>query len=139
METKCTLDHEWFQHISDIDGENSDKSDEKLDKSIDDANVSDAKVVIIRYGLTEAYFRGASELVAIELPEVGRSLTAGDVYGTLEFSKAVFELETPLTGRVHRINQDVLDHSQRLLEDPTGTGWLLEIMCSLTEWNQWTP
>ncbi|MDD3470573.1 MAG: glycine cleavage system protein H [Thermoguttaceae bacterium] len=137
METIYTLDHEWFRCVSDIDGENPCKTDDHSNKNDSKMDATDLKVVIIRYGLTSAYFRGASELVAIELPKIGCSLTAGEVYGTLEFSKAVFELETPLAGRVCRVNAAVLNDFQCLLTDPEGAGWLLEIECSLKDWKQW--
>lgn len=68
-----------------------------------------------------------SDLVFIDLPEVGRKVAAGETLGEIESVKAVSELYAPLGGEVVAVNTELPDHLEWLSEDPFGKGWLVRL------------
>ncbi|NJK41581.1 MAG: glycine cleavage system protein GcvH [Acaryochloridaceae cyanobacterium SU_2_1] len=67
------------------------------------------------------------DIVFIELPEIGDSLTQGEVMGNIESVKAVEDIYAPLTGTVLECNDTMVDAPEQLATDPYGEGWLLKI------------
>jgi glycine cleavage system H protein len=70
------------------------------------------------------------DVVYLELPEVGASVTRGQPFGVVESTKAVSELFAPLTGKVTRINQALVDAPEGINDDPHEKGWMIEIEMS---------
>jgi glycine cleavage system H protein len=68
-----------------------------------------------------------SDLVFIDLPEVGRKVASGETLGEIESVKAVSELYSPLAGEVVAVNTELPDHLEWLNEDPFGKGWLVRL------------
>ncbi|MBX3452365.1 MAG: glycine cleavage system protein GcvH [Planctomycetaceae bacterium] len=68
-----------------------------------------------------------SDLVFIDLPEVGRKVAAGETFGEIESVKAVSELYSPLAGEVVAVNTELPDHLEWLNDDPFGKGWLVRL------------
>ena len=102
VDLKYTRDHEWVR----LSG-------------------ADAQV-----GITEYAQKQLGDVVYLELPEVGRSVKKGDVFGTIESVKAVSELFAPLAGEVVAVN-DRLDKEPGLVNsDPYGDGWMIRIHVS---------
>ena len=66
-------------------------------------------------------------MVFVELPEVGRTLGAGEEFGTVESVKAVSEIYAPVACEVLEVNKDLEDHPEALNEDPYGRGWIMKI------------
>ena len=67
------------------------------------------------------------DIVFLELPEVGATLTRGDSFGTVESVKAVSDLYAPLVGEVLERNEAALEAPELLNEDPYERGWLLKV------------
>ena len=67
------------------------------------------------------------DIVFVELPEVGASLSQGTGFGSVESVKAVEELVAPISGVVEARNEAVLASPEELQNDPYGEGWLLLI------------
>lgn len=67
------------------------------------------------------------DIVFLELPEVGATLTRGDSFGTVESVKAVSDLYAPLDGEVLERNEAALEAPELLNEDPYERGWLLKV------------
>lgn len=67
------------------------------------------------------------DIVFVEIPETGDTLTRGEVFGTIESVKAVEDLYAPLTGIVISSNQNIVDSPEQLATDPYGEGWLLKV------------
>ena len=67
------------------------------------------------------------DVVYIVLPAVGSTLQAGARMGEIESVKSVSDLFVPVSGEVLETNQDVLDHPERVNEDPHGAGWMLRV------------
>jgi len=81
-------------------------------------------------GVTHFAQKELGDVVFVELPEVGRTLKAGEEFGTIESVKAVSEVYAPVTGEVIEINSALVDHPEMINEDPYGRGWILKIRLS---------
>lgn len=78
-------------------------------------------------GLTDHAQRTLGDLVHIELPEVGRTVAAGDAVGTVESVKAASEIYAPVSGEIVAVNSAVIDDPEEVNTDPYGS-WLFKIM-----------
>ena len=89
-------------------------------KATDDADV-------VQIGITDFAQGELGDIVYVELPKVGATFGAHDVFGTVEAVKAVSELFLPLAGEVVAIN-DRLDGEPSLVNsDPYGDGWMIKL------------
>lgn len=79
----------------------------------------------IRGGITEYAVEQLGDIVLVELPEVGDSVSGGEPCGTIESVKAVTDLFAPVTGVVAEINELLLDEPNQVNEDPYGKGWMI--------------
>ena len=86
------------------------------------ARVEDDVVVI---GITQYAQEQLGEVVYVELPDVGRTVDAGEEIGTLESVKAVSEFFAPVAGEVVAVNERLADEPNLVNDDPFGDGWLL--------------
>jgi glycine cleavage system H protein len=80
-----------------------------------------------RVGITDYAQEALGDVVFLELPEVGRTLTAGEQFGTVESVKAVSELYSPVTGEVVKVNADLVGKPEAINKDPHGAAWMIEI------------
>lgn len=80
-----------------------------------------------RVGITDYAQKALGDVVFLELPEVGRTLTAGEQFGTVESVKAVSELYSPVTGEVVKVNTDLVGKPEAINKDPHGAAWMIEI------------
>lgn len=85
----------------------------------------DGKIAIA--GITDYAQHELGDIVYIELPEVGRKIKKGDVFGTVESVKAVSDLYSPLSGTVIETNQELTQHPENINKDPYGSGWIIKI------------
>jgi glycine cleavage system H protein len=95
---KYTKDHEWVR-LSGAEGE---------------------------VGITDYAQKQLGDVVYIELPEVGRRLKQGEVFGTIESVKAVSELFSPASGEVVAVNTDLPDHPETVNSNPHGA-WMIKL------------
>jgi glycine cleavage system H protein len=81
----------------------------------------------VRVGITQYAQEALGDIVFVSLPEVGESLTGGEVCGELESTKSVSDVYAPVTGEVTARNE-ALDATPELVNnDPYGGGWLIEL------------
>ncbi|HUI22729.1 MAG TPA: glycine cleavage system protein GcvH [Methylocella sp.] len=78
-------------------------------------------------GITDFAQRQLGDVVFVELPEVGQSLSKGAVAATVESVKAAAEVNAPISGEVIEVNAELADKPGLVNEDPTGKGWFLKI------------
>ena len=97
-ELKYTKDHEWIR----INGDEA------------------------RVGITEYAQKQLGDVVYLELPEVGRTLKKGEVFGTIESVKAVSELYSPVGGEVTDVNKTLSDRPEIVNSDPHGS-WMIAL------------
>jgi glycine cleavage system H protein len=96
---KYTKDHEWVK----VDG-------------------GDATVGITDYAQAQL-----GDVVFVELPAVGRTITQGEVFGTIESVKAVSELYAPLSGEVTAVNDALTGAPESVNKDPHGAAWIIKV------------
>jgi glycine cleavage system H protein len=80
-----------------------------------------------RVGITAFAVDQLGDIVFVELPEVGATLSQGSSFGSVESVKAVEELLAPISGVVEARNEAVLASPEELQNDPYGEGWLLVV------------
>ncbi len=71
-----------------------------------------------------------SDLSYIELPEVGRQVSAGEDCGVIETVKAASDLYAPVSGEVVAVNSALEDDYDLLTSDPLGKGWVIRVRMS---------
>lgn len=82
---------------------------------------------IATVGISAFAVEALTDLVFLELPAVGGSVAAGEMFGEIESVKAVSDLYSPVTGEVVDVNTDLPDNLEVLGEDPYGPGWIAKI------------
>ena len=102
-ELKYTKDHEWMKLEGDI-------------------------AVV---GITDFAQDALGDVVFINLPEVGDTVTAGESFGDVESVKAVSDVNSPVTGVIVEINEELNDSPENLNSDPYGS-WIIKVE-SITE------
>ncbi len=70
------------------------------------------------------------DVVYLELLEPGTAVTRGQPFGVVESTKAVSELFAPVSGKVTKVNQALVDAPEGINEDPYEKGWMAEIEMS---------
>ena len=68
-----------------------------------------------------------SDVVYVELPEVGDALIAGESMGTVESVKAAEDAYAPISGEVVEVNTELEDNPEWVNQDPFGKAWLVKI------------
>ncbi len=97
--------------------------DLKYTKDHEWAKKSGAAVVV---GVTYHAQDALGAIVYVELPKVGATVKAGESFGVIESTKAVSELFAPVSGKVVKINDDVVNNPGNVNEDPYKS-WLIEV------------
>jgi glycine cleavage system H protein len=83
-------------------------------------------------GITDFAQQQLGDVVYVELPEVGSTLTAGKVFGTIESVKAVSELFAPVSGEVVEINSSLKDRPDHVNSKPHET-WMVKVQLGSTD------
>ncbi len=78
-------------------------------------------------GVTAHAQEALGDVVYVELPKVGDTLTAGSPFGVVESTKAVSELFAPISGKVTKVNTALSDEPSNINSDPYGAGWIVEV------------
>ena len=81
-------------------------------------------------GITEYAASALGDVVYVELPAVGDTITVGEVCGEIESTKSVSELYAPASGEVVEVNTAVVDSPELVNDDPFGDGWLFKVRCA---------
>ena len=68
-----------------------------------------------------------SDVTFVDLPELGSKIKAGEVFGSIESSKAVNDLFAPLSGEVAEVNPDMEEIPYLVNESPYDKGWLIKV------------
>lgn len=77
-------------------------------------------------GITDFAQQQLGDVVYVEVPEVGATLTAGQAFGTIESVKAVSELFAPVSGEVTEVNASLKDHPEYVNSKPH-EAWILKV------------
>jgi len=80
-----------------------------------------------RVGVTDYAQKSLHEVVYADLPNVGKSLTQGVAFGTVESVKAVSELYSPVSGEVIERNEKLVNSPELVNQEPYGAGWIVVV------------
>lgn len=97
-ETKYTKDHEWIH----LEGDTA------------------------KIGITDYAREALGDLVFLELPETGQSISKGDDFAVVESVKAASEIYTPISGEITEVNEGLADNLDDLKED-LNAGWIVKV------------
>ena len=103
MTTLFTPDHEWI-------------------------NIEDHEAAVV--GITLHAQDALGDVVYVDLPEVGRSYTQGEVAGVVESVKAAADIFMPVDGEVIEVNEALRDNPALANADPMGEGWFFKVKVS---------
>lgn len=78
-------------------------------------------------GISDHAQSSLGDVVYIELPKVGAEIKQGKAIGVVESVKAVSDIYAPVSGVIKAVNKTVIDHPEKINQDPYGEGWLLVI------------
>jgi glycine cleavage system H protein len=99
MTTRYTKDHEWIT----VDGD------------------------VGTIGITNYAQEQLGDVVFVELPDVGKSVSQGDEAGVVESVKAASEIYAPVAGEVVEVNEALADAPATVNEDAEGKGWFIKL------------
>ena len=85
----------------------------------------DGEEVII--GITDFAQDALTEVVWVELPEVGAVVAEMESFASVESVKSVSEIYAPLSGTVTEVNESLEDEPEKINDDPYGSGWICKI------------
>jgi len=108
-ELKFAESHEWV-HVSENGGE---------------------KIATI--GISSVAVEALTDLVFMDLPDVGATVSYGNSFGEVESVKATSDLYSPVDGEIVDVNRSLVDNLDRLSTDPYGEGWIIKVKLSSDE------
>jgi glycine cleavage system H protein len=82
---------------------------------------------VVTIGITDYAAEKLGDVVYVDLPAAGTTVTEGNVVGEIESTKSAGELFAPVNGEVVEANQAVVDSPELLNSDPFGEGWLIKV------------
>lgn len=92
--------------------------------------LSAAEEGVSTIGITEHAANALGDVVFVQLPAVGDTVTAGETCGELESTKSVSDLYSPVDGEVTEINEDVVSDPSLVNTAPFEGGWLFKVKVS---------
>lgn len=78
-------------------------------------------------GITDFAQDELGDIVFVELPDTGRTLTANETFGTVESVKTVSDLFAPVSGKVVQTNDKLGDSPELVNSDSYGEGWMIVV------------
>ncbi|MFF7412276.1 glycine cleavage system protein GcvH [Streptomyces lydicus] len=92
--------------------------------------LSTAEDGVSTVGITEHAANALGDVVFVQLPEAGTTITAGETCGELESTKSVSDLYSPVDGEIVEINEDVVSDPSLVNSAPFEGGWLFKVRIS---------
>ncbi|MFF7309904.1 glycine cleavage system protein GcvH [Streptomyces sp. NPDC008137] len=89
--------------------------------------LSGAEDGVSTIGITEHAANALGDVVFVQLPEVGDTVSAGETCGELESTKSVSDLYSPVSGEVTEVNEDVVNDPSLVNSAPFEGGWLFKV------------
>ncbi len=102
-------------------------NDRKYSREHEWVKVEDAGTGQALAGITDFAQDQLGDIVYVELPKLGTTVSHMGKMGEIESVKSVSDLFSPVSGEVVEVNERLLDHPEIANEDPFGEGWLIRI------------
>lgn len=84
----------------------------------------------VTIGITDHAQAALGDVVFVELPEIGTTLTRGDEFGVIESVKAASDLYSPVDGEVIEVNEALEDAPETVNDAPYEGGWIMKVRLS---------
>lgn len=81
-------------------------------------------------GITDFAQSELGDIVFVDVPTVGETLAAGDVFGSIEAVKTVSDAFIPMSGEVEEVNPAIDADPSLVNKDPYGEGWIVKVKIS---------
>ena len=81
-------------------------------------------------GITDFAQEQLGDVVFVELPAVGDTVTKDEAMGVVESVKAVSDVYAPVSGTVVEVNDDLPENTEMVNQDPYGDGWMVKVELS---------
>lgn len=98
--------------------------DRKYTKEHEWAKLDEGLAVV---GITDYAQEQLGDIVYVELPQPGETVSQFDAFGIIESVKAASDLVAPVSGEVLAINEELVDKPELVNEDPYEAGWMLKV------------
>lgn len=85
---------------------------------------------IATIGITDFAQRELGDIVYVDVPNVGKTLGAEEVFGTVEAVKTVSDLFLPVAGTINELNGELDGQPELVNTDPYGQGWMIKVTVS---------
>ena len=82
---------------------------------------------VARIGITDYAQDALGDIVFVQLPDVGSTVSAHDSFSEIESTKSVNDVYAPVSGTVSAVNDGLAANPELLNSDPYGEGWICEI------------
>jgi glycine cleavage system H protein len=79
-------------------------------------------------GISDYAQESLSDIVYVELPEVGDNLAQGEGFGVVESVKAASDVYMPVGGEIVAVNEELEDAPELVNQDPYGAGWIIRVV-----------
>ncbi len=80
-----------------------------------------------RIGITDYAQDALGDIVFVDLPQLGETISVGDSFSEVESTKSVSEIYAPLAGKVTAVNGALEGTPELMNSDPYGEGWLCDL------------
>lgn len=84
----------------------------------------------VTIGITKFAADELTDITYVALPDVGKTVTAGQSFGEVESVKATSDLYSAVTGTVVDVNTRLADEPNLVNDDPQGAGWMVKVRCA---------
>lgn len=81
----------------------------------------------VTVGLSDYAQDALGDVVYVDLPDVGRTVVAGEVFAEVESTKSVNDVYAPVPGVITAVNEALVDSPELVNSDPFGEGWFVTI------------
>jgi glycine cleavage system H protein len=81
----------------------------------------------IRIGITDYAQDALGDVVFVDIPDAGSTVTAGEPFAEIESTKSVADVYSPITGTIVAVNEALSDTPELVNSDPYGAGWFAEL------------
>jgi len=98
--------------------------DLKYDKSHEWVKIENGQALV---GITDHAQTELTDIVFVELPEIGTEVKTGDVMLVIESVKVAADVYSPVNGIIKEVNEEVESTPELINQDPYGKGWLVKI------------
>lgn len=85
---------------------------------------------VVTVGVDDYSQSALGDIVYVELPSVGAEVRAGAAFGSLESTKAVSDVNAPVSGKIIEVNESLSDSPETVNADPFGEAWMIKIEAS---------